>query len=132
MSVTLYFSAVFIQDSDFGDFERHAYPEREGNSLGFPDKDAALAYLIDRAPDDMPTPDDSEIMHAAEYPRVHDGGFQNWAENDEWVACWDAGYSVAGLWQKVQTTVREPATQDDSDPDNHDFGCMCIFCLPGA
>lgn len=130
---TLYFSAVFLQGSDEWDaFERHAYPEREGSSLGFPDKSAALDYLISLVPDDMPEPDDSEIMHAAEYPRVHDGGFQNWAENDEWVACWDASYGIAGLWRKEETTVRERAYVSDSEGCNDPDCFTCIFCAPGA
>lgn len=136
---TLYFSTVFIQGSDEWDlFEQAAYPERDGCSLGFPDKGAALDFLISRVPDDLPEPDDSEIMSAGEYPRVHEGGCQNWQESDEWVACWDAGYGIAGLWRKEETTVRgdseaypDISEDDKDDPSEHAFECCCFLCIPG-
>lgn len=29
-------------------------------------------------------------------------------------------------------SVVERVDQDDDDPDDHEFGCTCIFCTPGA
>lgn len=134
MSVTLYVPVVSLQGSDeWNDFERAAYPEREGSSLGFCAKEAATAYLAERMPDEMPDLRDGEILSLGEYPSLHEGGCQTWHETEQYVAVWDAGYCLAGLWLKQETTTRDADTSDDSDdPDTHEFGCTCFLCIPGA
>lgn len=104
---TVYIPVVFIQGADeWDDFEQNAYPEREGVSLGFSDKEAAGNWLAARMPDEMPDLSDDQLLALGTYPSLHDGGCQNWYETDSYVAVWDAGYCIAGLWLKEKTTVR--------------------------
>lgn len=128
---TLYYPVVFIQGSDeWDDFEQAAYPEREGNSLGFPAEAAATAWLAERMPDETPELDDDALLSLAEYPSLHIGGQQHWHETEQYVAVWDTGYCIAGLWLKEIMAVSE--SDDSDDPDTHEFGCTCFLCVPGA
>lgn len=50
-----------------------------------------------------------------------------------------AWIDVAALFARSYGTAKLEAVpvaqddaQDDDDPDDHEFGCTCIYCTPGA
>lgn len=98
-----YATVIFIQGSDdYAEFEKVAYPEREGISLGFPDTEAAHAYLMQWENGEA-TQDEVFNECRTEYPFCSRGDYEETVETETHVSVWNAKRGNAGLWRKIIT-----------------------------
>lgn len=84
----IYETVIFLQGDDYDAWEAIAYPEREGVSLGWPNEQAGLDYLMQWEYGE-PTGD--------EYTEPPWGGGDQTHEIDGYVMSWHTGLSYASL-----------------------------------
>ncbi|MFC6022981.1 hypothetical protein ACFP2T_43380 [Plantactinospora solaniradicis] len=88
------------QDSEsWRAFEAVAYPKREGLSLGWPDKDAALEHMMQWECGEACS---SEVFH--DYQTEHPGNRESdYVETETHVVTWHTGLCHVALYRKVPT-----------------------------
>lgn len=90
-----YLPLVILQDSSYFEWEAVCYPNQHSVNLGWPHHDAALAYLVERIPDDL--------VEEPKTERPFIGHFTDTVyDTDQYIMVYNTDLCMAGLWEIIE------------------------------